>query len=65
MRLFSEKLEDKVESCITVGVEQTIEAGIFLIRIKMSQKIFEQKHIFFRKLNFFFKLRNTLLKIPK
>ena len=65
MRLFSEKLEDKVESCITVGVEQTIEAGIFLIRIKMSQKIFEQKHIFFRKLKKFFKLRNTLLKIPK
>ena len=38
MRRFFEKLGDKVINCITARIEQTIKAGFFLIRIKMSQK---------------------------
>ena len=36
--IFSEKLGDKAINCLTVGIEKTIKARIFLIRIKMSQK---------------------------
>ena len=58
---FFEKLRDKVINCINVGIEQTIQdgtikGGVFLIRIKMSQKI---PNFLLRKLS------NTLPKIPK
>ena len=41
------KSGDKVINCITVGIEQTIKAGIFLIRIRMSQKSLEKCQKFF------------------
>ena len=58
---FFEKLRDKVINCINVGIEHTVQdgtikGGVFLIRIKMSQKI---PNFLLRKLS------NTLPKIPK
>ena len=36
---FSKRLGDKAINCLTVGIEKTIKAGIFLIRIKISQNL--------------------------
>ena len=64
MRFFSRKLGDKAINCFTVGIEKEIEAGIFLIRIKMSQKSLKKFKIFGQICNLIKKLV-LLLKTKK
>ena len=47
------KKGDKVLNCRTVGIEQTIKAIIFLIRIKMPQKTLEKCQILLENKAFF------------